>query len=143
MWASADTVRRRATSYLRRGWTSSESPRSDDTAIHVFSQFESGKFGRANPFDDDANADINRCLGCDLLILDDLGAEMPSTFVTSALYQLVNSRLLTGKRTIINTNLAPTEIEKRYGAAVASRLMGEYQLLTFFGEDIRRLKRDQ
>ena len=114
-----------------------------DTAIHVFSQFESSKFGRENPYDEDSGSDINRCLNCDLLIMDDLGAEMPSAFVTSAFYQLINTRLMTGKRTIVSTNLTLGEIEKRYGAAVASRLGGEYQLLTFFGDDIRQLKRNQ
>ena len=114
-----------------------------DTAIHIFSQFESSKFGRENPYDEDSGTDINRCLNCDLLIMDDLGAEMPSAFVTSAFYQLINTRLMTGKRTIVSTNLSLEEIDKRYGAAIASRLAGEYQLLTFFGEDIRQLKRNQ
>ena len=68
---------------------------------------------------------------------------MPSAFVTSAFYQLINTRLMTGKRTIVSTNLTLGEIEKRYGAAVASRLGGEYQMLTFFGDDIRQLKRNQ
>ena len=112
-----------------------------DTASHVFGQFESGKFGRDNPFDDDANADINRCLRCDLLIVDDLGSEMTTAFVVSALYQLINTRMITGKKTILSTNLSPEELGRRYGAAILSRIEGEYQILTFFGEDIRRLKR--
>ena len=112
-----------------------------DTASHVFSQFESGKFGRENPFDDDANADINRYLRCDLLIVDDLGSEMTTAFVVSALYQLINTRMITGKKTILSTNLSPEELGRRYGAAILSRIEGEYQILTFFGEDIRQLKR--
>ena len=112
-----------------------------DTATHVFAQFESGKFGRDNPFDDDANADINRCLRCDLLIVDDLGSEMTTAFVVSALYQLINTRMITGKKTILSTNLSPEELGRRYGAAILSRIEGEYQILTFFGEDIRQLKR--
>ena len=77
----------------------------------------------------------------DLLILDDLGTEMATGFVQSALYQLVNGRLLAGKSTIISTNLTPAQIESRYGAAIWSRLQGEYTVLPFAGEDIRRLKR--
>ena len=114
-----------------------------DTATHVFAQFESGKFGRENPFDEDAQADINRYLRCDLLIMDDLGTEMATAFVTSALYQILNHRLVAGRQTILNTNLSPEELGRRYGAATLSRIEGEYQILTFFGQDIRRQRREQ
>ena len=114
-----------------------------DTATHVFAQFESGKFGRDNPFDEDAQADMNRYLNCDLLIMDDLGTEMATAFVTSAFYQVVNHRLMAGRQTILNTNLSLEELGRRYGAAIRSRLEGEYQILTFFGRDIRQQKRDR
>ena len=114
-----------------------------DTATHIFAQFESGKFGRENPFDEDAHTDINRYLHCDLLIMDDLGTEMTTAFVTSALYQILNQRLVSGRQTILSTNLSPEELGKRYGGAILSRIEGAYQILTFFGEDIRRLKREQ
>ena len=108
-----------------------------DTAISVFSRYEDAKF---RP-DEVSDADVRRCESCDLLILDDLGTEMATGFVQSALYQLVNGRLLAGKSTIISTNLTPAQIESRYGAAIWSRLQGEYTVLPFAGEDIRRLKR--
>ena len=114
-----------------------------DTATHVFSQFESGKFGRENPFDEDAHADINRCLSCDLLIMDDLGTEMATAFVSSALYQILNHRLVNRRQTILSTNLSLEELGRRYGAATLSRIEGEYQILTFFGQDIRRLRRER
>ena len=79
----------------------------------------------------------------DLLILDDLGTEMTTSFVQSALYQLLNGRLLTGRSTVISTNLDPEELGRRYGAPLLSRLEGEYEILPFFGEDIRRLKRER
>lgn len=82
-------------------------------------------------------------MNCDLLILDDLGTEMTTSFVQSALYQLLNGRLLTGKSTVISTNLDPEELGRRYGAPLLSRLEGEYQLLPFVGTDIRRLKRER
>ena len=110
-----------------------------DTAGHIFSRFEAQKFGREDG--EDAENDVARALRCDLLILDDLGTELTTSFVQSAVYQLVNTRLITGKKTIISTNLSPDELERRYGASVRSRLQGEYQLLLFFGEDIRRRKR--
>ena len=113
-----------------------------DTAGHVFSQFESAKFRRDDD-GDTAGEDVERCMNCDLLILDDLGTEMTTSFVQSALYQLINGRLLTGKSTVISTNLDPEELGRRYGAPLLSRLEGEYQLLPFVGTDIRRLKRER
>ena len=50
----------------------------------------------------DTNAQL---LECDLLILDDLGAEFPSQYVNAALYNVVNARILAERPTIISTNL--------------------------------------
>lgn len=112
-----------------------------DTAAHVFSRFEDRKFGRDEG--EGATEDIERILRCDLLILDDLGTEMTTTFVQSALYEIVNTRLLERRAMILNTNLSPDELSRRYGGQIASRLEGEYQILPFFGQDIRRLKKER
>ena len=111
-----------------------------DTAGHIFARMEAEKFRRD---DEEAEDDMARYEKCDLLIMDDLGAEMHTSFVQSALYQLINGRLLNGKKTIINTNLQMEDIAARYGAAIASRLEGEYHMLPFFGEDIRKLKKER
>ena len=108
-----------------------------DTAGRIFQRFEAQKFTR----EEDAGDDVDRVLNCDLLILDDLGTEMTTAFVQSALYQIVNTRLMEKKSTILNTNLMPGEIARRYSPQLASRIEGEYQLLPFFGEDIRKLKK--
>lgn len=114
-----------------------------DTAAHIFQQFESGKFGRENPYEEDPEREINRYLNCDLLIMDDLGTEMLTSFVQSAFYRIVNDRLINHRKTILSTNLTPAEIGTRYGAAVRSRIEGEYQIMRFFGRDIRIQKRDR
>ena len=87
--------------------------------------------------------DVRRFESCDLLILDDLGTEMATGFVQSALYQLVNGRLTGGKKTVVNTNLTPRQLGERYSPQVQSRFEGEYRILPFFGEDIRKLRRKQ
>ena len=110
-----------------------------DTAGHIFERFETQKFGR----EESADGDVERILGCDLLILDDLGTEMTTAFVQSALYQIINTRLMEKKSTILSTNLMPGEIARRYSPQIASRIEGEYQLLPFFGEDIRKLKKER
>ena len=112
-----------------------------DTAEHIFSQMEEEKF---RPDESSAaRQDVARYLSCDLLIVDDLGTEMVTSFVQSALYQLINGRLLAGKKTVINTNLAPQQLGERYSPQIQSRLEGEYRILPFFGEDIRKLRRRQ
>ena len=109
-----------------------------DTAGHVFRVFEDEKFGR-----EEAGEDVERVLRCDLLILDALGTELTTAFVQSALYEIVNTRLVERRSTILSTNLMPSELGRRYSPQVASRIEGEYQLLPFVGEDIRRLKRER
>ena len=110
-----------------------------DTAGHIFAQFEQQKFGR----EEEADGHVDRVLNCDLLILDDLGSEMTTAFVQSALYQIVNTRLLEKRPTILSTNLKVEALHSRYSPQIASRIEGEYQILPFFGEDIRRLKRER
>lgn len=104
-----------------------------DTAVNILRRFEQEKF-RDDP---DARDETRRYQGCDLLIIDDLGCEMLSAFVTSALYDLINSRLVEGRSTIISTNLSPRELQKRYSPQICSRLLGEYRVMPFFGADIR------
>ena len=112
-----------------------------DTAAHVFERFEAQKFSREDS--EDVSSDVERILNCDLLILDDLGTEMTTAFVQSALYQIVNTRMMEKKSTIISSNLSPEKIAQRYSPQIASRIEGEYQLLPFVGEDIRKLKRNR
>ncbi len=112
-----------------------------DTAGRVFRVFEDRKFGREEA--EEAGEDVERVLRCDLLILDDLGTELTTAFVQSALYEIVNTRLIERRPTILSTNLMPDELGRRYSPQVASRIQGEYQLLPFVGEDIRRLKRER
>ena len=112
-----------------------------DTAISLFSTFEAKKFSRDLGQERQARDDTRRYLNCDLLILDDLGSELTTPLAQSTLYEVVNSRLQGGKHSIISTNLSMEQIGARYTPQVVSRLAGAYQELTFYGDDIRRMKR--
>ena len=79
--------------------------------------------------------------GCELLIIDDLGAEFGNSFTQAAVYNLVNIRRIEHRPTIINTNLTFKEIGQRYGQRVLSRLANDYQVIVFEGKDIRYQKR--
>lgn len=103
----------------------------------LLGRLEKEHFGRA---DGDSEAVF---LDGDLLILDDLGTEFTGPFYTACLYNLVNSRLLSGRSTIISTNLARSELLDRYGEQTASRILGAYEPLVFFGRDIRQIKAAQ
>jgi len=106
-----------------------------ESASHLFHTLEKARF-EANEENRRAAAKYN---DCDLLIVDDLGTELPGQFVTAALYTLINDRLLESKPTIISTNLVEDDFAKRYGPQIASRLKGCYRRMTFVGEDIRQL----
>ena len=104
------------------------------SAQNLFNKLEKDKFGKA-----DTNTE-ETILDCDLLIIDDLGAEFTTQFTVSALYNIVNSRELESKPTIISTNLMPEQLTKAYGERIASRILSNYVMLYFDGSDIRQIK---
>lgn len=107
------------------------------TAQNLFSNIEREHFGRGDGADGNTEKIL---LDCDLLILDDLGAEFRTSFVTSVFNNIVTTRLLQSKPTIISTNLSIDEIDEIYSRRIASRILGEFTVLTFMGPDIRQLK---
>ena len=104
-----------------------------ESAGHLFSKLERAKFNG----DENAREESKKYSDCDLLIVDDLGTEMPGQFVTAALYSLINDRLLCGKATIISTNLNTEDLSRRYSPQIASRLRGSFTRVAFLGDDIR------
>ena len=78
---------------------------------------------------------------CELLILDDLGTEFATQFTKAAVYNLINTRMMMSKPTIINTNLSLAEIKDLYSDRLVSRIVGDHVYLEFIGEDIRIIKR--
>jgi len=114
-----------------------------DTAGNVFAQFEARKFMRDSADGAEARDETRRYLHCDLLILDDLGSELTTQLTQSALYELVNTRLVAGRHTVISSNLTMGDVGRRYAPQIASRLEGEYHVLHFMGEDIRLQKKKQ
>lgn len=112
-----------------------------DTAISIFDQYNNVKF-KSGDFSAASQA-LARFRSADLLIIDDLGTEMPGAFHTSCLYDLISRRLMGRLPTILSTNLLPSDLETRYSPAIASRILGEFTQLRFIGEDIRRIRKKQ
>lgn len=109
-----------------------------ESAVHMLSNMERAKFEN----DEDARQKVQKYTDCDLLIVDDLGTEIVGQFTLTALYTLINDRILSGKPTIISTNLTTDGIARRYNSQIASRLRGNFRRVAFIGDDIR-LKQNQ
>ncbi len=104
------------------------------SASSLFGKIEQERFGRgASPHDDTLGL-LNTC---DLLIIDDLGAEFVTQLSTAILYDIINTRLLRSKPTIISTNLTSVGLEQKYTDRIVSRLSGSYTWVPFEGHDMR------
>ncbi len=106
-----------------------------DSAQNIIDRAGREKFGR-----DDSGEDaryMEQVLGCDLLIIDDLGSEFQSQLAASVMYHIMNTRLMVGRPTIASTNLSSKEIDSRYSERLASRLICSYKSIVFSGEDVR------
>lgn len=107
-----------------------------DTTQNVMNKLQREHFGKGNG-DEDTELLLEEC---DLLILDDLGAEFSTQFTVAALYNIINTRMLRNAPVIISTNLSIKEISDRYSGRIASRLIGDYIRLVFDGRDVRQLR---
>lgn len=83
---------------------------------------------------------IDDILNCDLLIIDDLGTEPNTTYSQSELFNIINTRILTGKKMIISTNLLIEDLHTYYPERITSRIYGHFKIFEFFGDDIRLKK---
>lgn len=107
-----------------------------DSIQNIMDNLEREHFGKL-PSQESIREDI---LNCDLLIIDDLGVEFSTQYTVSELHNIINTRLLRSLPTIISTNLEMNDLEQKYTQRIASRIMGSYYPLRFFGKDIRQMK---
>lgn len=101
------------------------------TAYEVLKTIEDRKFKNI----DDDRYDLY--FESDLLIVDDLGIEFVNSFTTSEIFNIINTRLLRGKKTLISTNLSPKELSETYTDRVFSRVFQKFVPISFFGPDLR------
>lgn len=79
----------------------------------------------------------NLLMNCDLLVIDDLGTEQINSFSKTELFNLLNKRLLKGRRILVSTNYTIEDLSKTYSERITSRLFGNFTLCKFYGDDIR------
>lgn len=101
-------------------------------ATSIFSTYEDYKFK-----DYKLKAEIDEVYNCDLLVIDDLGTECANKNSVSFLFDLVNDRLINGRKIIINTNLDPASFSRQYTVRLTSRIYDSFKIFSFEGEDIR------
>ena len=109
------------------------------TAFQLFDIFEKSTFHRDTP--EDILLAHQNIFDCDLLIIDDLGTEMPNSFTISQLFLCLNERILRRKSTIISTNLPLHQVAEIYSERTFSRISSNYVMLKLFGDDIRIQKK--
>ena len=103
-------------------------------AASLFDRMADSAFGRRED-------EREQIFGCDLLIIDDLGTEVTNSFATSQLFRCISERRLRRRSTIISTNLDLNQLRDTYTERVSSRLLEGFEILRFFNQDIRILKR--
>ena len=106
----------------------------------LFEFLEDYKFGRLSR--EEYSIVYNTIYDCDLLIIDDFGTEFITSYTQSVFFDLLNTRLINGKSTVISTNLNFDKLNDIYGERVISRLQNEFTGLFFCGKDIRFLKNE-
>ncbi len=107
------------------------------TAYKFFELFEKDKFSKTD--DDESSEIIKYIYDVDLLIIDDLGTEFVTQFTSATFFDVINSRIISGKSTIVSTNLDFEGITKIYSQRIASRFIGDFILLQTMGEDLRSI----
>lgn len=107
-------------------------------AIGMLSDFELYRFEDSSGIE--SGYERERYMNCDLLIIDDLGTEVCNQFTLSCLYNVINTRGISQRPTIISTNLLQKEFMDRYNERITSRVIGEYMPLVFTGNDVRKQK---
>ena len=106
-----------------------------DSVQNIVNDFERDKFKSGYSSAEQISEKYNEC---DLLIIDDLGAEFVTQFSVSALYNLINTRQNKGLSTLISTNLSASELAGKYEGRIYSRIIGaDYTVLRFEGDDRR------
>lgn len=107
------------------------------TAFDFFDILQKKTFGKKKDPDDNSDLLGDFFLDCDLLIIDDLGTELMNTFTVEKLYIVLNERLIRKRPTIITSNYSIDQIQDFYSERIFSRLVGNYELITLPGNDVR------
>lgn len=102
------------------------------TASNLIELVRNSRFDGAK--DSDVIKDIEEC---DFLIIDDLGTEPLTSYSQSELFNIINNRILSGRKMLISTNFSLEDLLGTYPERITSRILGNFTMFKFFGDDIR------
>lgn len=108
------------------------------SSFRLFDTFEKAKFSKGDT--EDAEETVKYIYDVDLLIIDDLGTEFVTQFTSAAFFDIINSRIISGKSTIISSNLSFENLSEIYSQRITSRFLGDYNIMQTVGKDLRSLK---
>ena len=108
------------------------------SATELFDTFARYVFGKDKNALDHFYEDLYHC---DLVIVDDLGTELGSSFVTSYFFSFLNETQLLTQSTLITTNLGLQELQDKYSDRICSRIIGNFEICVLSGPDIRICKK--
>lgn len=103
------------------------------SAIRLFDVISGHNYGYGKNDD----TDYNNLYNSELLVIDDLGTETANKFTESALFDVINTRIISRRSTIISTNMNMGQLKDMYNDRIFSRLTENYHWLHMFGNDIR------
>lgn len=75
---------------------------------------------------------------CPLVIWDDIGSEKPSDWVRERLYSLINTRYTNELSNIFTSNLSISDLERRLGKRISSRIYEMCTVIEMGNKDFRR-----
>lgn len=106
------------------------------TAFNLFEILENHKFNRLNESEEN-RINYNLMFESELLIIDDLGTEFNNSFTNAELFNIINERLISDKKTIISTNLSLEQLAETYSDRIMSRVFNNFIAHKFYGKDLR------
>lgn len=105
-----------------------------ETASNLIDVLKDANFQNRSDGD---KGEIDDIFECDLLIIDDLGTEYKTEFSQMELYNVINGRLLNGRKMLVSTNFSLDNIYQTYAERITSRIFGNFTMYKFYGDDIR------
>lgn len=102
------------------------------SAFKLFNDLSDSHFGHTGGYDSGSPV-----LTSDVLVIDDLGAEIITSVTIAYFTDIINQRARNGGSTIISTNYTIRELFDKYTERVGSRFAQNYRLFRLYGDDIR------
>ena len=110
-------------------------------SVVVVSAYKLIEIMRRYQFEEQGVEQVQDMINCDLLCIDDLGAEpMMRGITVNSIYTIINERRNANRSTVITTNLDSDLLYEKYDDRIGARLTdpSRMKVIPFVGVDVRR-----